>query len=132
MPEMHALYRRYFNSVDLFSRDCFGPRSVQMVIKTHSWYRRFFFALLGMCETNAMNAYRMEVGHIERFTWLAKLSDALIYNPEVLNSDAGIGEAGDDVPVHSNLHYYNHTFRCWACGKLTHWRCGCGVVLCST
>ena len=24
-PEMHALYRRYFNAVDLFNRTCFGP-----------------------------------------------------------------------------------------------------------
>ncbi len=74
MPEFHALYRRYFNAVDLFNRDCFGPMSVQVAIKTKSWYRRFFLALLGMCETNAMNAYRMEVGHIERFVWLSKLS----------------------------------------------------------
>lgn len=58
MPGMHALYRRYFNAVDLFNRDCFGPRSMQMAIRTHSWYRRFFLALLGMCETNAMNAHR--------------------------------------------------------------------------
>ena len=24
-PNMHATYRKYFNSVDLFTRDCFGP-----------------------------------------------------------------------------------------------------------
>lgn len=131
MPEMHALYRRYFNAVDLFNRDCFGPKSVQMSIKTHSWYRRFFLAILGMCETNAMNAYRMEKGHIERFTWLSKLAEVLIYNPEVVDSDAGIEETGGDVSEHCNLHYHNHAFRCWACGRLTHWRCGCGAGLCA-
>lgn len=82
-PEMNALYRQYFNGIDLFNRDCFGPRSVQMAIKTKSWYRRFFLAILGMCEVNALNAYRAEVGPIDRFTWLAKLSEKLIYNPEV-------------------------------------------------
>lgn len=27
-PEMNAIYRRYFNAVDLFNRSCFGPRSM--------------------------------------------------------------------------------------------------------
>jgi hypothetical protein len=82
-PEMNALYRQYFNGIDLFNRDCFGPRSVQMAIRTKSWYRRYFLAMLGMCETNALNAYRTEVGPVDRYTWLVKLSHALIYNPEV-------------------------------------------------
>ena len=54
-----------------------------MAIKTKSCYRRFFLAILGMCETNAQNAYRAEVGPIDRFTWLAKLAEALIHNPDV-------------------------------------------------
>jgi hypothetical protein len=52
-PEMNALYRKHFNGIDLFNRDCLGPRSVQMAVKSKSWYRRFFLAILGMCETNA-------------------------------------------------------------------------------
>ena len=131
MSEFHALYRRYFNAIDLFNRDCFGPMSIQLTIKTKSWYRRFFLALLGMCETSAMNAYRMEVGHIERFVWLSKLAHALIYNPYVVDSDAGIEEAECEVSEHSNLHYHNHTFKCSSCRALTHWRCGCGLALCS-
>lgn len=129
MPEMHALYRRYFNAVDLFNRDCFGPKSVQMSIRTHSWYRRFFLAMLGMCETNAMNAYRYSVGPIERFEWLAKLANALIYNDAATDTDAGVQEA--DISVHCNLHYIKSTAKCTMDGRLTHWRCGCGEALCA-
>ena len=82
-PNMHATYRRYFNAVDLFNRDCFGPLSVQFAVRTQSWYRRFFLAVLGMCETNALMAYRQEVGEMSRYEWLAKLSEALIENPWV-------------------------------------------------
>lgn len=57
-PVMHDTYRRNFNGVDLFNRDCFGEHSLQMTVKTRSWHRRMFLAILGMCETNAMKAYR--------------------------------------------------------------------------
>ena len=80
-PEMNALYRRYFNAVDLFNRSCFGVRSVNGAIKTKSWYRRLFLSFIGICETNAMNAYSYSVGHVERYEWLSKLSDALLNNP---------------------------------------------------
>ena len=78
---MHDTYRRNFNGVDLFNRDCFGELSLQHAIRTRSYARRMFLAILGMCEVNAMNAYRQCVGPIERFEWLLKLSDKLIHNP---------------------------------------------------
>lgn len=40
-----------------------------------------FLAILGMCETNAMKAYRATVGPISRFEWLCMLADKLINNP---------------------------------------------------
>ena len=78
---MHDLYRQNFNAVDLFNRDCFGKYSVQFAVMTRSWSRRMFLACLGMCETNALHAYRKVVGPITRYEWLVKLSDALINNP---------------------------------------------------
>lgn len=69
-PGMHDTYRRHFNGVDLFNRDCFGDLTLQHAIRTKSWSRRMFLALLGMCEVNAMNAYRMTVGPMERYAWL--------------------------------------------------------------
>lgn len=131
-PEMHALYRSYFNAVDLFNRDCFGVLSVQMAIQTKSYYRRWFLAMLGMCETNAMNAYRATVGPLSRYQWLTNLSKTLIYNDFVNDSDCGVEpEVEASISVHSNLHYVNHALKCSACKRLTHWRCGCRLALCS-
>ena len=70
MPCLHDTYRRKFNAVDLFNRDCFGNYSVQFTVQTKNWYRGLFLALLGMCETNALKAYRRSVGEMERYTWL--------------------------------------------------------------
>lgn len=129
-PEMNALYRRYFNAVDLFNRSCFGPQSMQGAIKTKSWYRRLFLAMVGMCETNAMHAYAYSVGPVERYEWLAKLSDALLNNPWAADTEAGVVVEGDE-DEHSNLYYLNHAVKCTDCGRLTHWRCGCGDALCA-
>lgn len=109
-----------------------GPLSVQFAVKTKSWYRRFFLAMIGMCETNALMAYRYEVGPIERYSWLCKLADALIHNEWARDDEAGleVEEEVADITLHQNLHYLNHTVRCDACGRLTHWRCGCTKALC--
>jgi hypothetical protein len=84
-----------------------------------------------MCETNAMHAYAHCVGPIERYEWLAKLSDALLNNPWAEDPDAGVVVELDDEDTHSNLYYLNHAIKCTTCERLTHWRCGCGLGLCS-
>lgn len=114
----------------MFNRDCFGLHSLQFAVRTRSWYRRLFLGVFGMCETNAMNAYREVVGPIERYEWLCKLSDALINNPWVTGADAGVEAAGEAQGSCANLHYLNHTVKCSDCGRLTHWICGCNVALC--
>ena len=102
-----------------------------MAVKTKSWYRRFFLAMLGMCETNAMHAYRHSVGPMSRYEWLAKLSDELLNNPWVEDANAGVIDCDGGQDVHANLHYFNHAMKCSACDRLTHWRCGCNLALCS-
>lgn len=92
---MHDTYRRNFNGVDLFNRDCFGEHSLQMAVKTRSWSRRFFLALFGMCETNAMKAYRTTVGPITRYKWLCELADKLINNPYLEEGGDAAGSGGD-------------------------------------
>ena len=52
-----------------------------MAVRTRSWVRRMFLAILGMCETNTMKAYRHQVGPVTRYKWLVMLSDKLINNP---------------------------------------------------
>jgi hypothetical protein len=91
-----------------------------------------FLALLGMCETNALKAYRHTVGPMERYTWLCKLSKALIDNPFV---EADADEAGPSRRPAAdgecgNLVYYNHHFKCAACKASTHWKCRCGYPVC--
>lgn len=78
---MHDTYMRNFNGVDLFNHDYFGSYSLQKTVLTRSWHRRMFLAILGMCETNAMKAYRTCVGPVTRFEWLVMLADKLINNP---------------------------------------------------
>lgn len=80
---MHDTYRRNFNGIDLFNRDCFGKHSLQKAIATRGWERRMFLAIFGLCETNAMKAYRSTVGPITRFKWLVELSNKLIHNPYI-------------------------------------------------
>ena len=88
-------------------------------------------ALLGFCETNAMKAYRVSHGKIERFQWLVKLSKVLIDNPYLTkessddegSNDTGIGECG-------NLDYCEHRGKCYSCDAWTHWRCPCGTWCC--
>lgn len=79
---MHEIYRSYFNAIDLFNRSCFGSFTLQFAVLTKSWSRRMFLAMLGMCETNAQNAYK-EVGPVERYQWLNMLANKLINNPWV-------------------------------------------------
>ena len=61
-PVMHSIYRSKFNAVDLFNRDAMGPLSVQHAVKTRSWYRRLFMAVVGMSHPNAVLAYRRSKG----------------------------------------------------------------------
>lgn len=131
MPNLHETYRRRFNAVDLFNRDCFGTYSVQFAINTRNWYRRLFLALLGMCETNALKAYRRTVGPMTRYAWLCKLSDKLINNPFLEVAEAA--EAGPSRPMGmecGNLVYFEHHRRCANCGASTHWMCPCGYAVC--
>jgi len=104
---MHDTYRRNFNGVDLFNRDCFGSYSLQQTVLTRSWHRRMFLAILGMCETNAMKAYRTCVGPISRFEWLAVLSEKLINNPFLeageATAAAGTGQGGTSASPAAGL-----------------------------
>jgi hypothetical protein len=130
-PNMHDIYRRHFNAVDLFNRDCFGSHSLQFAIQTKCWWRRMFLALLGMCETNALKAYRHTVGPMPRYEWLVLLSDKLINNPFLEKSsdeESSAEESGDDEC--GNLEYYQHHMKCAECGASTHWRCPCGYACC--
>ncbi len=134
-PLMHSTYRRYFNAVDLFNRDALGQQSLQFAFRSRSWYRRMFMAILGFCETNALMAYRYEVGPCDRYEWLAQLSHALLNNSHVRRvreDEAGLSNAtGNDLPVCCNLHYVDYSVKCSICRAKTHWYCGCGVPFCN-
>lgn len=93
-----------------------------MAVKTRSWERRFFLAMLGMCETNALKAYRHVVGPITRYAWLCKLSDKLINNPFLPaqgTEDAAAVGAGAGPSVNrdacGNQEYCNHQMQCAYC-----------------
>ncbi len=116
---MHAIYRSTFNAVDLFNREAFGPLSVQYAVNTKSWYRRFFLALLGMAETNAMFAYRKTVGEITRYGWLAGVSDKLLNNPWSPDAVDLRADRERDWEDHDNLHYREHHMACAMCRKRT-------------
>ena len=133
-PEMHDMYRRHFNAIDLFNRDCFGSHSLQFAVTTKSWSRRMFLAVLGMCETNALNAYRATVGPMERYAWLNALADKLIHNPWLEEEeDVVMSQPMQFQPqaVECGLQYrLNGRAKCEVCGALSQWRCPCGFTCC--
>jgi hypothetical protein len=90
-----------------------------------------FLALLGMCETNALKAYRRTVGPMTRYAWLCKLSHALVNNPFVEGAEAQ--EAGPSNRIGTqcgNMVYFEHHRKCANCGVSTHWMCLCGYAVC--
>lgn len=92
-----------------------------------------FLALLGMCETNALKAYRHTVGPMQRYEWLWVLSEKLINNPyleveESSGEDDEAGPSGEDAC--GNQVYFEHHFQCSVCKSSTHWKCGCGYPCC--
>ena len=56
-PNVHAIYRRNYSTVDVYNKLTFGPRSLQKPFQVKDWKVRFFFATLAMCETNTFLAY---------------------------------------------------------------------------
>ena len=51
-PEMHALYRKYMNLVDVHNKLRQGERSMADAWRTHSWKARHFAEMLGFVEVN--------------------------------------------------------------------------------
>lgn len=133
-PGMHDTYRKNFNGVDLFNRDCFGELSLQHAVRTKLWARRLFLALFGMCETNALNAYRAVVGPMTRFEWLLKLADKLINNPYLTEEHSDQEEAAPQPHGRygdcGNQIYTQHHRKCSMCELPTHWACPCGTPCC--
>lgn len=134
-PLMHSIYRQYFNAVDMFNREALGPQSVQYAVRTRSYFRRLFLALLGMSEGNAMLAYRKTVKNVTRYEWLCQLSTKLIHNPWVVEQAQGlagpVGDAGSVFAEHGKLLYREHHGSCVRCQQSTHWKCGCDLWLCN-
>lgn len=88
-------------------------------------------AMLGMCETNAQNAFIHVKGPITRFEWLLKLSEALINNPWYEGDAHEEPEATERRSgVCGNQRYNLHRMKCRECKKLTQWECACGTPLC--
>lgn len=114
----------------MFNRDAFGSFSLQYAVATKSWYHRLFLALLGMCEVNALNAYRAEVGEMERYKWWAHMSDALIHNPYLGESSHDDSEVPAPAFECGNQVYAGTNQACWQCRAQQKWRCACGVSCC--
>ncbi len=88
-------------------------------------------AVLGMCETNAQNAYRMVVGDVERYQWLMMLADKLVNNPWYDESVAGPSAPAQPPTVTcGNYVRLKGMVKCSLCGKKTQWRCPCGASIC--
>lgn len=91
-----------------------------------------FLAVLGMCETNAHNAYKHEVGPVERYQWLNMLADKLINNPWYAEGDVA-GPSAPPPPGGATCGNYvrlTGQVRCGICQKKTQWRCQCGESVC--
>ncbi|NBX97432.1 hypothetical protein EBQ81_01010, partial [bacterium] len=82
-PQVHALYRKYFNAVDLFNKASGQPGTLPDVWKTKKAYRRLFAATVAWIETNAMLAFNKNraSSKLTKQQWFMRLSEACINNP---------------------------------------------------
>ena len=85
-PSVHATYRSTFWAVDRYNKLALGPDSVQYAVRAGWWGLRFFFALLGMSETNAnlaINQVLVASGQkpLTRKVWKIQLAKILMANP---------------------------------------------------
>ncbi|NDG03521.1 MAG: hypothetical protein EB119_10125 [Synechococcaceae bacterium WBB_34_004] len=126
-PQVHALYRKYFNAVDLFNKASGQPGTLPDVWKTKKAYRRLFAATVAWIETNAMLAFNKNRGgsKLTKQQWFMRLSEACINNPFAPPrpgaADIFQGHGGPKMDSHAN---------CWVCGTKTKWKCFCGRAVC--
>ena len=127
-PQMHALYRRYFNAVDLFNKAALQPGTLTDVWKTKKAHRRLFAATWAWIDTNAMLAY-LRCNPDKKMTkreWYMALVDTCINNQFAPCRPRGVPE----VPRgHESIAQGSQT-QCWVCTRRTQWKCACGRPVC--
>jgi len=127
-PQMHALYRKHFNAVDLFNKASLQPGTLTDVWKTRKAHRRLFAATWAWIETNGMLAYQMHNPDRKmcKREWYLALVDACINNPFSPIRPRGVPE----VPSGHESVTQGSQASCWVCGHRTQWKCGCGRPVC--
>ena len=129
-PNMHALYRKYFNAVDRFNKASMQPGTLPDVWQTKSAWHRLFAATVSWMETNAFLAYNQSREQNDKLTkgqWYAALSDACVNNPFAPVLPRAVVEF---MVGHSGLAQSKQGL-CWICKHKTNWKCSCGRAICS-
>lgn len=128
-PKMHAIYRRYYNAVDLHNRAALQPGTLPDTWKTKKCHRRLFAASIAWIETNAMLAYNKinSANPLTKQQWFRALSHWCIENPFRPPRPRAI----DVVEGHGGPAIGSQAL-CWVCKSRTNWKCACGRPICGS
>lgn len=137
--QMHELYRKWMNIVDLHNKLRQGVVSMADIWQTKSWVDRHFAEGLGLWEVNVYKAliyFYPKWKFLSHGEFRARLAWALMtlgksaYPGDVATDDVVIGDgsAGSlgEVALPDSVHKYVRMptcHRCAYCGSLAYWRC---------
>ena len=142
MPEFHATYLKYFNSIDVLNKLSLGVTSMVNSVGTIQCEFRFFLATVGLASINAFNAHNLfgpptqGVGRkMDKWTWNDTLSRALMCNTLDGNSSRvtrGV-QTSEEGLQHANTVESGMNRSCAYCRDQTKRMCAtCQVPLCSS
>lgn len=143
-PQMHALYRKWMNVVDVHNKLRQGVVSMADVWRTKSWAERHFAEGLGMWEVNVYKALvhfcpqwkKLSHGEFRsRLAWAMMTLGKETYPSDVpqtsssteVPSSSRPGLLGIPALLGSNHDYVRHPgtspHRCAYCGSCAYWKC---------
>jgi hypothetical protein len=154
-PNVHYLYRSFFNAVDVHNKLAVGPRSVCKVV-VGSLPLKLWLGLLALAETNAYLVYIKHKKYTSEMyshpDFKADLEEDLLKRAQegdasseeatgvrTRRSDESVASGGYErdrkrmppgLQGHTLMRDENRNRRCMVCGVKTKMLCGCGRAIC--
>ena len=144
--DIHATYRRHFNSIDKHNSRRQGGVSFEDTWKTHRWWVREFQMAMGISEVNSWllwRRFRQGASDVDFDFFRRRLAYQLLNHPRLmLERGEGMTLRGISGLDHVLLENPKATMglgakaqvrsirgRCRYCGSLTMWSCSCSPLL---
>lgn len=145
-PDVHSMYRRFFNGVDKWNKHALGPRTVMHSIQTTEWWKRVFLTFLAACITNAWLAFkwhRVKLGLSapDQNSFKKELAKQMMecrFEATLLVAIKTLRTHNIEVPfeaLHQHSYYVGKKSKnsglCCVCATRTALFCECGKPVCS-